>query len=100
MWSLCMPAAWWKRVRHRRSSKIPCHPYTIGLMASKPVVGKQVDELYSIPGKVPNPINMPNYCYFKDRCEMCVEGCEGAYPHEISISPDPQGELLSLLREQ
>ena len=65
----------------------PCHPYTIGLMASKPVVGKQVDVLYSIPGKVPNPINMPNYCYFKDRCEMCVEGCEGAYPHEISISP-------------
>ncbi len=65
----------------------PCHPYTIGLMASKPVVGKQVDELYSIPGKVPNPINMPNYCYFKDRCEMCVEGCDGAYPHEISISP-------------
>ena len=65
----------------------PCHPYTIGLMASKPVVGKQVDELYSIPGKVPNPINMPNYCYFKDRCEMCVEGCEGAYPHEIRLSP-------------
>ena len=65
----------------------PCHPYTIGLMASKPVVGKQVDELYSIPGKVPNPINMPNYCYFKDRCEMCVEGCEGEYPCEISLSP-------------
>ena len=65
----------------------PSHPYTIGLMASKPVVGKQVDELYSIPGKVPNPINMPNYCYFKDRCEMCVEGCSGAYPEEISLSP-------------
>ena len=30
---------------------------------------------------------MPNYCYFKDRCEMCVNGCEGAYPHEISLSP-------------
>ena len=65
----------------------PSHPYTIGLMASKPVVGKQVDKLYSIPGKVPNPVNMPNYCYFKDRCEMCVEGCEGEYPHEISLSP-------------
>jgi peptide/nickel transport system ATP-binding protein len=64
----------------------PSHPYTIGLMASKPVVGKQVEELYSIPGKVPNPINMPNYCYFKDRCEMCVEGCQGEYPHEISLS--------------
>ncbi len=65
----------------------PAHPYTIGLMASKPVVGKQVDKLYSIPGKVPNPINMPDYCYFKDRCEMCVNGCEGEYPHEISLSP-------------
>ena len=64
----------------------PAHPYTIGLMASKPVVGKKVDKLYSIPGKVPNPINMPNYCYFKDRCEMCVAGCEGAYPCEISLS--------------
>ena len=37
-------------------------PYTIGLMASKPVVGKKVDRLYSIPGKVPNPVNMPDYC--------------------------------------
>ena len=65
----------------------PAHPYPIGLMASKPVVGRQVEKLYSIPGKVPNPINMPNYCYFKDRCEMCVNGCEGDYPCEVSISP-------------
>ncbi len=65
----------------------PAHPYTIGLMASKPVVGKKVDKLYSIPGKVPNPVNMPNYCYFKDRCEMCVAPCDGEYPREISLSP-------------
>ena len=64
----------------------PAHPYTIGLMASKPVVGKQVDKLYSIPGKVPNPVNMPNYCYFKDRCEMCVEQCSGAYPEMVKLS--------------
>ena len=65
----------------------PAHPYTIGLMASKPVVGQKVDKLYSIPGKVPNPVNMPNYCYFKDRCEMCLEECSGEYPREIQISP-------------
>ena len=65
----------------------PCHPYTIGLMASKPVVGKEIDKLYSIPGKVPNPINMPHYCYFKDRCEKCVAKCDGDYPSEIQISP-------------
>ena len=64
----------------------PAHPYTLGLMASKPVVGKEVDELYSIPGKVPNPVNMPDYCYFKDRCEMCLECCKGEYPSEIHLS--------------
>ena len=65
----------------------PCHPYTIVLMASKPVVGKKVDKLYSIPGKVPNPVDMPDYCYFKDRCEMQLDCCKGEYPCEISVSP-------------
>ena len=65
----------------------PSHPYTIGLMASKPVVGKKVDRLYSIPGKVPNPVDMPNYCYFKDRCELQLPFCSGEYPCEISLSP-------------
>ena len=64
----------------------PSHPYTIGLMASKPVVGKEVDELYSIPGKVPNPVNMPSYCYFRDRCEKRIGCCDGEYPCEISLS--------------
>ncbi len=64
----------------------PCHPYTIGLMKSKPVVGKKVDALYNIPGSVPNPVNMPNYCYFRDRCEMRCDQCDGKYPPEIKIS--------------
>lgn len=64
----------------------PSHPYTIGLMASKPVVNKEVDRLYNIPGNVPNPINMPNYCYFKDRCDRCTEKCNGEYPKEIKLS--------------
>ena len=64
----------------------PAHPYTIGLMRSKPVVGKKVEELYNIPGNVPNPVDMPNYCYFRDRCEMQCERCSGDYPPEIRIS--------------
>lgn len=66
--------------------KDPRHPYTIGLMKSKPVVGQRVDKLYSIPGKVPNPVDMPNYCYFKDRCEMCVQECTGEYPGVYRVS--------------
>ena len=58
-----------------------------GLMASKPVVSRRVERLYSIPGSVPNPINMPNYCYFRDRCEKCIEKCNGEYPKEIYVSP-------------
>ena len=65
----------------------PSHPYTIGLMASKPVVNKRVDRLYSIPGSVPNPINMPNYCYFRDRCDRCIGKCDGDYPGEMHLSP-------------
>ena len=34
--------------------KNPSHPYTIGLMNSKPVVGKKIDELYCIPGPEPH----------------------------------------------
>ena len=64
----------------------PSHPYTIGLMRSKPVVGKKVEELYNIPGSVPNPVDMPNYCYYKDRCEMHCDRCSGDYPPEIKIS--------------
>lgn len=64
----------------------PCHPYTIGLMKSKPVVGQRVDALYNIPGNVPNPINMPNYCYFRDRCAFRCDKCDGAYPEFIKLS--------------
>ena len=64
----------------------PRHPYTIGLMESKPVINKTVDRLYSIPGAVPNPVNMPDYCYFRDRCEKCVARCQGKYPPEVHVS--------------
>ena len=64
----------------------PRHPYTIGLMESKPVINKTVERLYSIPGSVPNPVNMPDYCYFRDRCEKCVERCSGEYPPEIHVT--------------
>lgn len=64
----------------------PLHPYTVGLMASKPVINRSVERLYSIPGSVPNPVNMPNYCYFKDRCERRMPVCNGVYPQEVYVS--------------
>ena len=56
----------------------PMHPYTIGLLKSKPIIGKtnHNERLYSIPGQVPNPINMPENCHFNERCEFCQDGCK------------------------
>lgn len=64
----------------------PRHPYTIGLMASKPVVNKKMDRLFNIPGNVPNPVNMPDYCYFKDRCNKACDQCNGEYPSIYQVS--------------
>lgn len=65
----------------------PLHPYTKGLQKSKPLVTSNTEEpLYSIPGNVPNPINMPNHCFFKDRCGECKEKCGWYYPEEIKVT--------------
>ena len=66
----------------------PKHPYTIGLQKSKPTMSlDDSTELYNIPGNVPNPINMPSHCYFKDRCAKCTAKCSGAYPGMVQVSP-------------
>ena len=65
----------------------PLHPYTIGLQKSKPLITSNSNEpLYSIPGQVPNPINLPDSCYFKGRCNKCIEKCNNKYPKEIKVS--------------
>ena len=65
----------------------PMHPYTIGLQKSKPTLESNSETLFNIPGNVPNPINMPNHCYFKERCSQCIGKCSGEYPGMIQVSP-------------
>ena len=66
----------------------PRHPYTVGLQKSKPTMTlDDSTELYNIPGNVPNPINMPNHCYFKERCAKCTAKCSGEYPGMVQVSP-------------
>ena len=58
----------------------PMHPYTRGLFASMPVLGRAKDRLATIPGNVPNPANLPTGCPFHPRCsdmrddQRCKEG--------------------------
>jgi len=61
--------------------KNPMHPYTIGLLKSKPILNNLQEKLYSIPGQVPSPINMPENCYFNERCEFCFDKCKTSQPN-------------------
>lgn len=60
--------------------KNPMHPYTKGLLKSNPSLTKDLTSLYSIPGQVPNPIEIPNCCYFSDRCDKSFEKCKISIP--------------------
>ena len=65
----------------------PMHPYTVGIQKAKPSLASDADEeLYSIPGNVPNPINIPDECLFKGRCNRKCGKCAGKYPKEIKIT--------------
>ncbi len=67
----------------------PMHPYTKGLLKSKPTLDKEAEgkQLYSIPGQVPNPIGMPDYCYFCDRCDRAIDKCRKEIPPLREIKP-------------
>ncbi len=56
------------------------HPYTSGLLQSKPVIVRDEDRLKSIPGQVPNPLHMPAGCYFHPRCEFAIDKCRESRP--------------------
>ncbi|WP_025026040.1 ABC transporter ATP-binding protein [Caldalkalibacillus mannanilyticus] len=58
----------------------PRHPYTKGLLEAKPIIGKRKDRLYTIPGQVPNPIGLGDYCHFSERCEFCMDICREEQP--------------------
>lgn len=62
----------------------PRHPYTRGLLKSRPVLGQHRDRLYSIKGQVPDLSELPKGCYFADRCKSCMEACRRDYPEFVS----------------
>ena len=68
--------------------RTPYHPYTRGLIASVPVVGKKREVLEVIPGMVPNLIYPPSGCRFHPRCQYCFEPCDSKIPKSIEVEPN------------
>jgi oligopeptide/dipeptide ABC transporter ATP-binding protein len=58
----------------------PHHPYTLGLFTSIPVIGDKKENLYVIPGSVPNPLAFPEGCKFWPRCVFAEEICRSQEP--------------------
>jgi len=73
----------------------PLHPYTQGLIASVPVLGKVKEELAVIPGSVPNLIDMPPGCRFAPRCQARREyELEDCLRIEPSLINTPEGHSV------
>lgn len=58
----------------------PKHPYTKGLLDSIPKIREQKEELDSIEGSVPNPLDMPQGCTFHPRCIYATDKCKTEKP--------------------
>lgn len=65
----------------------PIHPYTIGLFDSVPNLDEDVDALKTIPGQMPDPMELPDGCMFHPRCSLATDACRTNEPHMIEVEP-------------
>jgi len=65
----------------------PKHPYTVGLLDSIPVLGRETEggRLKTITGIVPSLFNLPEGCLFSDRCPDVFEDCYKVKPEVYTV---------------
>jgi len=63
------------------------HPYTKGLLASIPRIGRNPERLHTISGVVPNLLHLPEGCSFCNRCEAVEENCKADKAALVEVSP-------------
>ncbi|WP_179033060.1 ABC transporter ATP-binding protein [Paenibacillus kribbensis] len=74
--------------------KDPKHPYTQSLLASLPQLNSEQERLASIPGQVPNPLDMPKGCRFAPRCQFAKEICLAEAPELVEVEPGHKSRCL------
>ncbi len=74
--------------------KDPKHPYTQSLLASLPQLNSDQERLASIPGQVPNPLDMPQGCRFAPRCQYAKEICRAEAPELTEVEPGHKSRCL------
>jgi len=63
----------------------PCHPYTIGLLGSIPLLNESRDRLHTIPGAVPDLTELPPGCRFHPRCDVAKDICKESDPPFVDL---------------
>ncbi|MEK9628363.1 MAG: ABC transporter ATP-binding protein [Nitrospinota bacterium] len=66
----------------------PNHPYTKGLISSRPQLGKTRNKdhrLIEIPGNVPHLNQRPSGCTFHPRCNWVMDHCKTQKPHSKNL---------------
>ncbi len=76
----------------------PKHPYTRGLLASRPKLG-QTGEIPGIRGAVPDLMNPPRGCRFHPRCPHAFTRCRVERPRPVYVSPDHYATCFLLEEE-
>jgi oligopeptide/dipeptide ABC transporter ATP-binding protein len=64
------------------------NPYTRGLMNSIPSLAERKKRLDTIPGQVPNPMDLPVGCKFHPRCYLMIEDCKKEEPPLFQVNGD------------
>ncbi|GGC65937.1 ABC transporter ATP-binding protein [Haloferax sulfurifontis] len=64
----------------------PAHPYTRELLNSIPDIDADLDEMASIEGTSPDPLNVPKGCSYHTRCPLADEQCRATNPDLIEVS--------------
>jgi len=66
----------------------PIHPYTQGLIRSVIQPGVKLEYLESMDGSLPSLLELPQGCYFQDRCEVVKSICRKVEPKLVNIGGD------------
>jgi peptide/nickel transport system ATP-binding protein len=66
----------------------PKHPYTVGLMSAIPRIGDRQDRLQTIPGTMPDLVEVPSGCSFHPRCPFAEEVCTRRQPPLVDPDTD------------
>ena len=78
------------------------HPYTRGLFGARPRLGAARDadgrkpRLATIPGRVPELVDLADGCPFADRCGWVVEACRAAPPPAVPVGPGHAARCIRL----